>query len=55
MQRALAAHRRCGASPVDAGWRSDHFAALDRGQLASDFTQTKGSQALGILYEMVSG
>jgi nicotinamidase-related amidase len=25
------------------------------GQLAGDFTQTKGSQALGILYEMVSG
>ena len=25
------------------------------GQLAGDFTQTKGSQALGILYEMASG
>jgi hypothetical protein len=25
------------------------------GQLAGDFTQSKGNQALGILYEMVSG
>jgi hypothetical protein len=33
-------------------WRSLPSIA---GQLAGDFTQTKGSPALGILYEMVSG